>query len=238
MTLLRSLIYVSYLYLSMALIALIWLPRVLVRPIDAVQAQRVWARTSIWGLRWIVGARLLIEGAENIPTSGRVLIASKHQAMLDTMTPFLVMRAPAVVLKKELLSMPIFGWFAKRSGMIAIDRDGHASALKAMLREARARADEGREIIIYPEGTRQEIGAPPDYKPGVAALYRDLGAPCVPVAVSTGKVWSAHGLMRRPGVAVVRYLEPIPPGLARDDFMRELQSRIETATAELVARPA
>lgn len=231
----RSLIYVLFLYGSMTLVGLVCLPASLIRREWALLAPQLWVRMSLWGLRWIVGAHVLIEGAENIP-SGRVIIASKHQAMLDTMTPFLVMKAPSIVLKKELLSMPVFGWFAQRGGMIAIDRDGHASALKGMLRDARARAEEGRPIVIYPEGTRQEIGAAPDYKPGVAALYRDLNAPCVPVAVSTGLVWSANGLIRRPGTAVVRYLEPIAPGLSRADFMRELETRIETATNELVAR--
>lgn len=232
---LRSLVYVLFLYGSMALVGLICLPASLIKREWALWAPRLWVRISLWGLRWIVGARVLIEGAENIP-EGPVVVASKHQAMLDTMTPFLVMNSPSIVLKRELLSMPVFGWFAQRSGMIAIDRDGHASALKGMLRDARARAAEGRPIIIYPEGTRQEIGAPTDYKPGVAALYRDLGAPCVPVAVSTGLVWSANGLIRRPGTAVVRYLPPIAPGLSRNDFMRELETRIETATSELVAR--
>lgn len=234
MILLRSIVYVLYLYGSMAVVGLVCLPFALAKREWAMIAPRLWVRSGIWALRWIVGARLVIEGAENIP-AGRVLIASKHQAMLDTMTPFLVMRAPAIVLKKELLSMPVFGWFAKRTGMIAIDRDGHASALKGMLREARARAEEGRPVVIYPEGTRQEIGARPDYKPGVAALYRDLNAPCVPVAVSTGLVWSANGLIRRPGTAVVRFLPPIPPGLSRTDFMRELEARIETATNALIA---
>ncbi len=234
MILLRSLIYIVFLYGSMAVVGVLLLPAALLNYRGAVAAMRIWTRAALWGLRWICGARVIIEGAENIP-AGRVLIASKHQAMLDTMTPFLVMREPTTVLKKELLSMPIFGWFARRAGMIAIDRDGHASALKGMLREARARADQGRPIIIYPEGTRTEVGAPPDYKSGVAALYRDLNAPCVPVAVSTGLVWSAHGLTRRPGVAVVRYLEPIQPGLSRAEFMRELETRIETATNALVA---
>jgi 1-acyl-sn-glycerol-3-phosphate acyltransferase len=153
MTLVRSLIYVIYLYGTMALCVIALAPLALLAPRQAILGPQVWARVAIWGLRAICGARVRVEGAENVPPGG-VLVASKHQAMLDTLTPFLVLKRPAIVLKKELLSMPLFGWFAQRTGMIAIDREGHASALKQMLRDARARAGEGREIVIYPEGTR------------------------------------------------------------------------------------
>lgn len=235
MTLLRSLLYILFLYGSMAVVGLIYLPAALISRKTAIGAPRLWARINITMLRVICGADVRVEGLEHIPPSP-ALYASKHQAMLDTMTPFLTLREPSVVLKRELLSMPVFGWFAQRSGMIAIDREAHARALKAMLRDARARRDDGRDIVIFPEGTRQDLGAAPDYKPGVAALYRDLGVPCVPIAVSTGLVWSAHGPIRRPGRATIKFLEPIAPGLNRDDFMRELEGRIERETAALVAR--
>lgn len=234
MTLVRSLIYVAYLYTAMALCVIVLGPIAFFSPRHGMIGPQAWAHMAIWGLRVICGARVRVEGAENVPPGG-VLVASKHQAMLDTLTPFFVLKRPAIVLKKELLSMPLFGWYAKRVGMIAIDRDGYAATLKQMLRDARARAAEGREIVIFPEGTRQELGAPPDYKSGVAALYRDLGVPCVPVAVSTGLVWSAQGIIRRPGEAVVKFLPPIAPGLSRADFMRELETRIETETNALVA---
>lgn len=237
MTLLRSLIYVVYLYTTMTIVALALAPATLFSSKFALHGARLWARAAIWGLRVICGARLTIEGLEHI-SDKPVLYAAKHQSMIDTIAPFTVLAAPAVVLKKELLGAPLFGWYASRSGMIAVDRDRHANALKGMLRAARARVAEGRPILIFPEGTRQELGAPPDYKPGVAALYRDLGLPCVPIALSTGLVWSAHGLIRRPGRASIRFLEPIPAGLSRDDFMRELERRIETETAALIARDA
>ncbi|MGE3143405.1 MAG: lysophospholipid acyltransferase family protein [Hyphomonadaceae bacterium] len=236
MTALRSLAYVVWLYGSMALIGVTFAPAALLAREAAIAAARVWARMALWGLRVICGARVRFEGLEHISAAPPQLYASKHQAMLDTITPFAVLKRPAIVLKQELLKMPIFGWFAQRTGMIAIDREGHAKTLKAMLRTARTRLAEGRDIVIFPEGTRQELDAPPDYKIGVAALYRDLGAPCVPVAVSTGLVWSAHGLIRRPGRATIKFLPPIPPGLSREEFMRTLEERIETETAALVAR--
>lgn len=239
MTLLRSLIYVVWLYGSMSIIGLSFAPLALFSEKAAIQAARVWSWALLWGLRVICGTRLEVRGRENIP-KGAALFAAKHQSMLDTISPFAILGDPSVVLKKELLRLPIFGWFAVRSGMIAIDREAQASALRAMLRAARARIAKGRGVIIFPEGTRQAPGAPPEYKPGVAALYRDLGVDCVPVAVNTGLYWPAHGVIRRPGVAVIEFLPAIKPGLTRDKFMAELEQRIETASNALLtqAKPA
>jgi len=138
------------------------------------------------------------------------------------------------VLKKELMPLPFFGWFAWKTKMIAVDRQGHAKALKDMARQARARLAEGRQIVIFPEGTRTEPGAPGDYKPGVAAIYRDLEGPCWPVATNSGVCWPAHGVMRHPGVVTFEFLEPIPAGLKRGPMMALLESRIETASSVLL----
>jgi 1-acyl-sn-glycerol-3-phosphate acyltransferase len=139
------------------------------------------------------------------------------------------------VLKKELLVIPFYGWYTIQGGMIAVDREGHASALKKLVPDNRERLSEDRQVIIFPEGTRKDPGAEPDYKPGVAALYRDLDLPCTPLATNSGVHWPAHGFLRRPGVIVFEFLEPIPAGLKRGEFMRELQDRIETATNALLA---
>jgi 1-acyl-sn-glycerol-3-phosphate acyltransferase len=201
-----------------------------------MMACRVWARCILWGLRWIVGARVRFEGQEHVP-DGPVLAACKHQAMLDTLMPFLLFKDPAIVLKRELVNAPVFGWYAVATGHIPIDREANASALRNLLKEARARKDQGRQIFIFPEGTRTTPHAPPDYKPGVAALYRDLGLPCVPIALDTGKIWGAKGLIRRPGEVTLKILPPIPPGLSREAFMTTLQERIETATDALYGKP-
>ncbi|MET0181300.1 MAG: lysophospholipid acyltransferase family protein [Caulobacterales bacterium] len=236
---LRGLVFTAYFFVTMAIVGFWYLPAAILSRDAALAGPRVWARALLWGLKHICGADVRIEGLENVP-KGPVLIASKHQAMLDTVTPFIAFARPAIILKRELLNLPLYGYFAKRAGMIAIDREGHAAALKAMLREARARMNDDRPVIIFPEGTRQEIGAKPDYKPGVAALYRDLGAPCVPVAVSTGLIWRTSGFVPEPGIATIKFLEPIPPGMPRAAFMRELESRIETASNQLagIALPA
>lgn len=232
MIFIRSLLYTIWLYGTMAVIAISFAPFAFFSTRAACAAARIWSKLALAGLV-IVGARLEIRGRENIP-AGAALVASKHQSMLDTMVPHAFLSDPAIVLKKELDQLPVFGWYTRRAGMIVVDRETKASALRALLRQARERAGQGRPVFIYPEGTRQELGAPPDYKPGVAALYRDLNLPCVPVAVSAGKVWPAHGVLRKPGVAVVEFLPAIPTGLSREAFMAELQARIEQGTQRLL----
>ena len=233
MTTLRSLVFVVWLYLSMALFAIGLSPALLMPHRHAMAVVRAWARFVLFGLRWIAGVRVEVRGLENRPT-GAALVASKHQGMLDVIALLAILPDACFVLKKELMPIPFFGWFAWKTRMIAVDRSGHAKALRAMASQARDRLAEGRQIVIFPEGTRQPPGAPPDYKPGVAAIYRDLEGPCWPVATNAGLTWPAHGLRRRPGVAVYDFRPPIEPGLKRAAFMAELESRIETASTRLL----
>jgi 1-acyl-sn-glycerol-3-phosphate acyltransferase len=202
-------------------------------------AARLWSRLTVWGLGAIVGLRVEVRGLQHRP-SGPALIAAKHHDMLDTIIPFSVLDDPCFVLKQELVRLPIYGWYVAKSGMIPIDRAGGAKAVKALSAAAQAHLREDRQIVIFPEGTRQEPGAPPAYKSGVALLYRDLGLDCTPLATNSGLFWPAHGLIRRPGVAVYEFLEPIPRGLKRAEFMQALEARIETASNALMAeaRPA
>lgn len=234
MRLLRSLLFSVWLYLSMPVAAVGLSPALLMPHRYAMGVIRIWARMVLFGLRWIVGVRVEFRGLEHRP-AGSALVAGKHQSMLDVVTPFVILDDPCFVLKKELMPLPFFGWFARKTRMIPVDRAAHAKALKDMLVHARDRLAHGRQIVIFPEGTRTAPGAPPDYKPGVAAIYRDLEAPCVPVATNSGQCWPAKGVTGfRPGVVVFEYLEPIPPGLKRGDFMRTLETRIETASAALL----
>jgi 1-acyl-sn-glycerol-3-phosphate acyltransferase len=226
MRLVRSIIFVIWLYAAMALVGIaFWIP-VMLDDNYVYAAQRTWARATLWGLRWIVGARVRFEGLEYVPKGG-ALIAMKHQSMLDTIAPTLHIPKSTYVFKKELGNTPVMGAYLRKN-QIGVDRGGHATALKSMMRGAREAVAKGRQVIIFPEGTRQPLDAAPDYKPGIAAMYKDLNIPVTPVAVSTGLIWKPKGLMRSPGTATIKFLPPIPPGLPREEFMRRLEDAIES----------
>ena len=234
MILLRSLLFAAYVYIWSAMLAILAIPLLLV-PRGAMMAVfRLWSRSITWGLGVICGVRLEIRGRQYVPT-GAALIAPKHQCMYDTIVPFNLLPDGCLVMKKELTRIPFYGWYATKTGMVVIDREGAAKTLRKLLADARQRMAEKRQLLIFPEGHRMAPGEAPDYKPGVAGLYRELDVPCVPVATNSGVHWPAHGFLRRPGTIVVEYLPPIAPGLKRGEFMRELQSRIETATNALLA---
>ena len=168
------------------------------RPVRVVAAQA------------IVGTKLEVRGNEKLP-AGACLVAPKHQSAWETFALIPLFRDPALLMKRELFWIPFHGWFSYKFDMIPVDRDKGPSALRRMLREAKKRAAAGREIIIFPEGTRRAPGAPPDYKTGVVLLYEALGVPCVPVALNSGVFWPRRSLTRKPGTIVVEFLDPIPP---------------------------
>jgi 1-acyl-sn-glycerol-3-phosphate acyltransferase len=187
-----------------------------------------------WLLRVICDVRVEIRGRQYLP-AGAALIAAKHQCMFDIFGAFAFLPDSCFVARDTLARIPFFGWYMKKSGVITVDRGGHAKALKAMVAAARERLKDDRQIVIFPEGTRGPPGVEGAYKPGVAALYRELGMACTPLALNTGVHWPAHGFLRTPGTIVFEFLEPIPAGLKRGEFMRILQDRIETASTALIA---
>lgn len=188
-----------------------------------------WAKGLIWALRWLADVKVEVRGQR--PT-GPALVAAKHQSMFDVFSQFALMPDACFVMKKELLMVPLFGWHGMKAGMIVVDRAGHSAALKKLVRDSTARMTESRQIVIFPEGTRGQPGQPGEYKPGIAALYRELNMPVTPLALNCGGHWN-KGFLIKPGVIVFDYLEPIPAGLKRGEFMRELQTRIDTATKAL-----
>lgn len=232
MRLVRSFIFAVWLYASMAFVGLVLWPFVLMDEKHVYTALRWWSHATLWGLRWIVGARVSFEGLEHVPTGG-ALIAMKHQSMLDTIVPSLILEKPTFIYKAELGNAPVMGAYLKKN-QLGVDRGGHAKALKSLVRGAREAVGKGRQIVIFPEGTRQELNAAPDYKPGIAAMYKDLNIPVTPVALNTGLIWKPKGLMRSPGHVTFRVLPPIAPGLSREDFMRELERVIETESEAML----
>ena len=229
---LRSLVFLVAFYLSTAAILILGSPLLLGPRRWAMAGLRFHAVVSLWLMRVICGTKLEVRGREKLPP-GAALIAAKHQAAWETFGLVPLLRDPAIVMKEELLKLPLYGWFSRKFEMIPIRRQAGPSALRFMSREAGKRIAEGRDVLIFPEGTRRAPGAEPAYKYGVAHLYAELGVPCVPVALNSGLFWPRHSIRRYPGTIVVEFLEPIPPGLPRKAFSALLEERIETATARL-----
>lgn len=200
----------------------------------AMAALAMHGRFELWLLKVIAGTKLEVRGLEKLP-EGSCLVAAKHQSAWETFALIPLFRDPAYLMKRELFWIPLHGWFSRKFEMIPVDRDKGPSALRRMLREAKDRAAQGREIVIFPEGTRRAPGAPPDYKTGVVLLYEALRIPCVPLALNSGVFWPRRSLLRRPGTIVVEILDPIPPGLPKAEFLERLIGSIETASARLLA---
>jgi len=193
-----------------------------------------WGRTNLRLLRAICGIEVEWRGLDKIPR-GPLIVAAKHQSVWETFALLPLFADPTFIVKRELMWIPVFGWCMWRADMISVDRGAGSQALFAMTERAKFEIGRGRQIIIFPEGTRRAAGAPPAYKFGVAKLYAATGAPCLPVALNSGLVWPRRSFLRHPGVVRVEILDPIPPGLAPDAFLARLQHEIETATARLIA---
>lgn len=230
----RSLLFVALFYLWSVLVSLALTPMLLGPRRWMLSGFHVWSLGINALLKTVCGIRVEVRGVENIP-QGAALVALKHQCMLDVFAQFSVLPAACFVTKKELMWIPFFSWFAKRARMIEVDRGGHSAALRKLVKDSKDRFAENRQVMIFPEGTRTAPGAPADYKPGIAALYREIDVPVAPVATNSGKHWPAHGFLRHPGTIVFQYLPPIPPGLKRAEFMRVLQEAIEPVSQSLLA---
>jgi 1-acyl-sn-glycerol-3-phosphate acyltransferase len=229
----RSLLFNVLFYANLIVHLIVALPT-LVLPHQILRAFiRSYGRTSLWLLRVICGIKVEWRGLEKIPR-GACLIACKHQSLWETFALYAVLREPIYILKRELMWIPLFGWYAWKSRAIPVDRNAGLSALTRMTARARKELDRGGQIVIFPEGTRRPPGAEPIYKPGVAFLYSKAEVPCAPLALNSGLFWPRRSLRRRPGTILVEALDPIPPGLDRKEFFARLQDVLETATARLV----
>ncbi len=228
MIFLRSLLFALWFAAVTIAMGTLALPLLLGPRRAALWLSQSWARATLWGLKLFAGIDARVTG--DVP-HGPVLVAAKHMSTWDTLAIHLALGDPGIVLKRSLLWIPFFGWYVAKTSAIPIDRGAGAGALRGMARAAQKVLAEGRPVVIFPEGTRKKPGAEPDYKPGVAGLYGQLGVECVPVALNSGLYW--RGFWKRPGTITLAFLEPIPPGLKRAEFMALLQQRIETATAAL-----
>ena len=233
MIFIRSTIFNIAFYLNLIGILIIGIPTLLMPRWGAVGLAKMWGRSSIWLLRVICGTDVEWRGLDKIPPGG-LLVAPKHHSIWETFALVPLFPDPVFILKRELMFIPFFGWYCWVGGMIAVDRGARAQSVPKTLARARVAMEEGRQLIIFPEGTRRPAGAPPLYKFGVTRLYEAAGVPCLPVALNSGLFWPRRKFLRYPGTIVVQVLDPIPPGLDPRTFFKALQSSIETATAALL----
>ncbi|MEM0936868.1 MAG: lysophospholipid acyltransferase family protein [Pseudomonadota bacterium] len=228
---LRSLLFVGQMYLMMPLLAVYFTPLAVWDRNWAFAGVRTYCRWVRWTARWMVGLSSEVRGA--VPT-GEVLIASKHQSFFDIILIVSEVPRPKFIMKSSLRWAPVLGWYAQRIGCVAVDRGKRAEAIAQMKRGvAEGRAGPG-QLIIYPQGTRVAPGAYLPYKIGAGVLYEQLGQPCVPAATNVGVFWPRKGIGRKPGLAVVEFLDPIPPGKPIEAVMADLEARIEAASTALM----
>lgn len=229
---LRGALFLGLIYAAMVPVAILWLPAAVASRAGALSACHAWCRIVRWAARVLVGLDTEVRG---LPPSGDVLIAAKHQSFLDIILIFGAIPRGRFIMKRELVWAPILGQYALRIGCIPVDRGRRGQAIRRMLAEVAAGRDAGGQLIIYPQGTRVAPGVAAPYKAGAAALYGELGQPCVPVACNVGLFWPRAGVRLRPGRAVVEFLQPIPPGLPSAEVLARLEAAIEPASDRLMA---
>ncbi len=203
----------------------------------AMGVVRLWSRGMLWLLRTVAGTSYAVRGLDNLPEGG-ALIACKHQSAWETLALVPILSNPTYVMKEELSRIPVFGAYTSHAGMIHIDRKGRTAALRGLAERARQEIAKGRQVIMFPEGTRRPPGAPPDYQTGIALLYKTLGVPVVPAALNSGLYWPRRKLTRHPGTIIVEFLPAIPAGLDSRAFLARLESDVEAAADRLMAEAA
>jgi 1-acyl-sn-glycerol-3-phosphate acyltransferase len=235
---LRSFTFNALLYLKTIVEMIVFTPFYFLAPRKtAWVVPKFWARGNLWLQKVIAGTDTEIHGLENLP-EGSYIVAPKHQSFWDTFAFIPLLPDPVYILKRELTWIPLFGWYVLKMRMIPIKRGSRGKALKEVVRIAHERMAEGRQLIIYPEGTRRPPGAPPAYKYGIVELYAQLGLPVVVIAHNAGLYWPRRRFLRYPGTIRARILPPIPPGLDRDTFFARLVETTETACDELLMEAA
>jgi 1-acyl-sn-glycerol-3-phosphate acyltransferase len=230
----RSVLFTIVFYLTTVVMLLAGLWLLLAPRAWAMAALKLHGRVCLKWLEWICGTRLEVRGADKIPR-GACLVAAKHQSTWDTFALLTLFDDAAIVMKDELKLIPVYGWFCLKFEHLLVKRERAAVALRHLVADAKQRVFEGRQIVIFPEGTRRSPGAAPDYKPGYIALYEALEVPCVPLALNSGLFWPRRSIWQLPGTIVVEILDPIPPGLTRREFRAILEQRLEAACDQLVA---
>jgi len=185
--------------------------------------------------RYIMGLKLKMKGLEHLPPKGPYIIAAKHQSAFETLNlPYMKnLGYPAIILKKELTRVPVWGWYFSGMGQIAIDRGSGTEAMNSIVRGCKRALESGRSVIIFPQGTRVAPGAVKPYKIGIAKVYRDVHVPIVPLALNSGMFWGRNAFFKKSGTVTFEFLPAIPPGLPPLQMMERLEKEIEDASNKL-----
>ena len=231
--LLRSLAFNALFYLNTLLFLIAALPTFFMPYRAIVEVAKAWGRVNLVLLRVVAGIKCEVRGLEKLP-AGPLIVASKHQSAWETFALLPLFDNPLFILKRELQWIPFFGWLTIKGRMVPVDRGGGSQALVAMTERARIELADNRQLIIFPEGTRRPPGAEPRYKYGVTHLYAAEGVPCAPSALNSGLFWPRRSIRRLPGTVIVEVLDPIQPGLGKDEFFKHLQNVLESATTRLI----
>jgi 1-acyl-sn-glycerol-3-phosphate acyltransferase len=229
----RSIIFNVLFYLNLFAHLIGGLPTLLLTRGAVIAVARSWARTNTWLLKAVCSIDIVYIGREKIP-QGALIVASKHQSLLETFALIPLFPDPLFIVKRELMWIPFFGWYLWKAHMIPVDRGARSQALLAMTERARSELAKGRQLIIFPEGTRTAPGAAPAYKYGVVQMYAATGVPCLPVALNSGVVWRRRSFKRYPGTVRIEILDPIAPGIDKQAFFDRLKGEIETTTTRLI----
>ena len=232
MQLVRSLVFNLSIYVVMLIYAIIFFPFALFSRAWAFRACHAWCAYVQWAAGWMVGLKTQVRGT---PPTGEVLIAAKHQSFLDIVMIYHAVPRGKFIMKRELMYAPILGQYALRLGCVPVNRGKRGAAIEKMKRDVAKGSAEPGQLIIYPQGTRVAPEAKKPYKVGSGVLYEQLGQTCVPVATNVGYFWPKRGFLRKPGTAVVEFLDPIPPGRSVKEFMAELEAVVEARSDALLA---
>lgn len=234
MLIVRSIVFNVLFYANTVFWLLVGLPTFFMPYWAIVEVAKAWGRVNLVLLRWVANIEIEVRGIEKIPQGG-LIIAAKHQSAWETFALLPLFNIPLFIVKRELMWIPIFGWLMAKGRMVPVDRSAGSQALVDMTERARIEIGHGRQLIIFPEGTRRPAGAEARYKYGVAHLYATAGVPCVPIALNSGLFWPRRSILRHPGTVLVEVLDPIMPGMEKEVFFKRLQDVIEEATARLIA---
>lgn len=199
-----------------------------------LQQAKKWASSSSWLLEKIAGTHIEIEGLENLPEGG-FIFAAQHQSFWDTFAFMPLLDSPVFIYKKELNRIPLFGHCLKKTNMISVDRSARGKAMAGVLKGARREVSQnGRQLFIFPEGTRRPVGAALEYKFGVGRIYEDVQMPVVPVALVSGLFWPRNSYLRHPGRFKAKILPPIEAGLSVEEVMTKLIAVTEAASDQIL----